>query len=140
MRIANLHVWIHSKKNLFIGIPLGLVIALTGTPAVSAERTQTTSENAGVQAASWFVTVPYGAVKTAFAIGGGIVGGVMWAATGGNTEMAKAVWIPSMAGDYVVQPQHLTGEKTLHFVGGPLDESASQQRSARNQGTQGVSP
>ncbi len=129
--INHLHTWMRSKWHLFLGGPLVvLLIASTGTPANAVETPQTTSEKAGVQAASWFVTVPYGAVKTAFAIGGGIVGGVTWAVTGGNTEAAKAVWIPSMTGDYVVQPQHLTGEKTLHFVGGSSDESTPQ-RSAR---------
>lgn len=136
---TNLRTWMHGKWNLFLGLPLGLLIASTGTPAIAAESTQPPSENGGVQAASWFVTVPYGAVKTAFAIGGGIVGGLAWAVTGGDTETAKAVWIPSMTGDYVVQAQHLTGEKTLRFVGGSFDASPPQ-RSARNQTTRGLSP
>jgi hypothetical protein len=137
--IIHLHTWMRSKWHLFLGVALGLLIASTGIPANAADTPRTASENGGVQAASWFVTVPYGAVKTAFAIGGGIVGGITWAVTGGNTETAKAVWIPSMTGDYVVQPQHLTGEKTLRFVGGSFDEPTPQ-RSARNQTTRGLSP
>ena len=74
-------------------------------------------ESAGLQAACWALTVPYGAAKMAYAIGGGIVGGLAWAITGGDTEVAKSIWIPSMTGDYIVQPQHLTGEKHLYFVG-----------------------
>lgn len=74
-------------------------------------------EAAGLQAACWVLTIPYGAVKMAYAIGGGIVGGLAWAMTGGDMEVAKSVWIPSMTGDYIVQPQHLTGEKHLYFVG-----------------------
>lgn len=74
-------------------------------------------EAAGLQAACWALTVPYGAVKMAYAIGGGIVGGFAWAITGGGMEVAKSIWIPSMTGDYIIQPQHLTGEKHLHFVG-----------------------
>lgn len=74
-------------------------------------------ETAGLQAASWALTIPYGAVKMAYAIGGGIVGGLTWAMTGGNMEAAKSIWIPSMTGDYIVQPQHLTREKHLYFVG-----------------------
>jgi hypothetical protein len=124
--ITSLHTWQQSRRNLVLGVLLGLVIALTGTPAVGAERTQPASENGGVQAASWFVTVPYGATKAAFAIGGGIVGSLAWAVTGGDTETAKAIWIASMTGDYVVQPQHLTGEKTLRFIGGSSDESMPQ--------------
>ncbi|MFY4727900.1 hypothetical protein [Nitrospira sp. BLG_2] len=79
---------------------------------------------AGLQAACWALTVPYGAAKMAYAIGGGIVGGFAWAITGGDMEVAKSIWFPSMTGDYIVQPQHLTGEKHLYFVGvspeGPL--------------------
>ena len=81
-------------------------------------------EAAGLQAACWALTVPYGAAKMAYAIGGGIVGGLAWAITGGNMEVAKSIWIPSMTGEYIVQPQHLIGEKHLYFVGvsseGPL--------------------
>jgi len=53
------------------------------------------------------------------------VGGLAWVVTGGNVEVAKSVWIPSMTGDYVVQPQHLTGGKTLYFVGRSSNEPAS---------------
>lgn len=74
-------------------------------------------ETAGLQAACWALTIPYGAVKMAYAMGGGIVGGLTWAMTGGNMEAAKSIWIPSMTGDYIVQPQHLTREKHLYFVG-----------------------
>ena len=80
-------------------------------------------EAAGLQAACWALTIPYGAVKMAYAIGGGMVGGLAYAITGGNMEVAKSIWIPSMTGEYIVQPQHLNGEKHLYFVGaseGPL--------------------
>jgi hypothetical protein len=62
-------------------------------------------------------------VKVAYALVGGIVGGFTWALTGGNTEIAKAVWIPSMTGHYIVQPENLTGDKPLHFMGGSSDKS-----------------
>ncbi|HSA86698.1 MAG TPA: hypothetical protein VLE46_10980 [Nitrospira sp.] len=82
-------------------------------------------EAAGLQAACWALTIPYGAVKMAYAIGGGIIGGLAWAMTGGNMDVAKSVWIPSMTGDYIVQPQHLTGEKHLYFVGVSSDRPLS---------------
>ncbi len=74
-------------------------------------------EAAGRQAACWALTIPYGAAKMVYAIGGGIVGGLAWTMTGGNMEAAKSIWIPSMTGDYIIQPQHLTGEKHLYFIG-----------------------
>ena len=82
-------------------------------------------EAAGLQAACWALTIPYGAAKMAYAIGGGIIGGFAWAMTGGGMEVAKSIWIPSMTGDYIIQPQHLTGEKHLHFVGVSSEASLS---------------
>jgi len=108
-----------NKRSLFLGATLGLLIAWTGNPVVAAEEQAGTSPEgtAGLQAASWLATIPYGAVKVAYALGGGIVGGLTWVMSGGDMAAAKAVWIPSMTGDYIVQPQNLTGEKPLHFVG-----------------------
>lgn len=80
------------------------------------------SKEASLQVASWFLTLPYGAAKVVYAIGGGIVGSLSWAMTGGKMEVAKSVWIPSMTGDYIVQPQHLTKEKPLRFLGVPAAE------------------
>ena len=114
---------IGSKRNLVIGAALGLLIALTGNPAIAAETSETSPEGAALQAASWVATIPYGAVKMAYALGGGIVGGLAWMVTGGNTAVATAVWVPSMTGDYIVLPQNLTGEKSLLFMGGSSDKS-----------------
>jgi hypothetical protein len=113
-----------SKRNLFIGAAFGLLLAGTGSPAIAAEPSGASPEGAaGLQAVSWLATIPYGAVKVAYALGGSIVGGLTWAMSGGDTAAAKAVWIPSMTGDYIVQPQNLTGEKPLHFMGGSSEKS-----------------
>jgi len=113
-----------NKRNLVFGIAVGLLIAGAGNPAIAAEQSSTSPEGAaGLQAVSWLATVPYGAMKVAYAVGGGIVGGLTWMMSGGDTEAAKAVWIPSMTGDYIVQPENLTGEKSLHFMGGSSEKS-----------------
>jgi hypothetical protein len=112
-------------RNLWIGAAFGLVVALSGYPAIAAEQSETSPEAAGLQAASCLATIPYGAVKVAYALGGGIVGGVTWAMSGGDTAAAKAVWIPSMTGDYIVQPQNLTGERPIHFLGGSSEQFKS---------------
>jgi hypothetical protein len=77
---------------------------------------------AGLQASCWALTIPYGAAKMVYAIGGGIVGGLAWTMTGGSMDAAKSIWIPSMTGDYIIQPQHLTREKPLYFVGVPSED------------------
>jgi hypothetical protein len=120
---TSLQGWMGSRRNLVIGAAFGLLIVLTGNPANAEDIAESSPNGAGLQAASWLATVPYGAVKVAYSLVGGIVGGFTWVLTGGNTEIAKAVWIPSMTGHYIVQPENLTGDKPLHFVGGSSDKS-----------------
>ena len=101
----------------------GPLITLDGNPAIAKQASETSPQGMGLQAASWLATAPYGSVKVAYALVGGIVGGLTWVFTGGNTESAKAVWIPSMTGQYIVQPENLTGDKPLRFMGGSSDKS-----------------
>lgn len=137
--MSNDHLfWMQIGRLLFAGVGFCTLLVLTGEFALAhggdvsdtspSQSNQPNSfspsspETAGLQAASWILTVPYGAAKMAYAIGGGIVGGLAWAMTGGNMEVATSIWMPSMTGDYIVQPQHLTGEKHLYFVGVSTEE------------------
>lgn len=93
-----------------------LLLVMTPHPARAAEQSST--QETALQVTGWVATIPYGALKMAYALGGGVVGGLAWGLTGGNTTVAQSVWVPSMTGDYIVRPENLTGEKPLHFVGG----------------------
>ena len=121
--ITRLQRRICSKRRLFVTAALGLLITFTGNPSIAEEPSESSPQGAWLQAASWVATVPYGAAKVGYALVGGIVGGFTWVLTGGNTEAAKAVWTPSMTGHYIVQPQNLTGDKPLHFMGETSDKS-----------------
>lgn len=105
------------RRNGVIGALVALLIILGGNPATAAERSETSPGVVALDATSWLLTIPYGAVKAAYAIGGGIVGGLAWVVTGGNREVAESVWVPSMTGDYIVRPENLSGERPIHFVG-----------------------
>ena len=91
-----------------------------GASSASADDSGSAS-GAGLQAPTWIATVPYDAAKVVYALSGGVVGSLAWMMSGGNTEVAKAIWNPSMTGHYIVQPQNLTGDKALHFIGGSSD-------------------
>ena len=106
-----------SGKMLLMAAVLSVGMAVITNPVSAEEQATVNPQGVGLQAASWLLTVPYGAVKSAYALSGGMVGGLAWVATGGNLEPAKGVWVPSMTGDYIVQPENLTGEKRLQFVG-----------------------
>jgi hypothetical protein len=127
---------IHLGWSLIIGVAFCmLLIVMAGSALAHVEEipegspsspsSQSSPTEAGLQAACWALTMPYGAAKVAYAIGGGIVGGLAWAMTGGNLGVAKSIWIPSMTGDYIVQPEHLTGKKHLYFVGLSSEEPTS---------------
>jgi hypothetical protein len=110
------------RRAVTIVTGVALFIALGGNTAIALADDAESPSGAGLQAASWLATVPYGAAKVIYAVSGGLVGGLAWLMTGGNTEIAKAIWSPTMTGHYTVQPQNLTGDRPLHFVGGSPSE------------------
>ena len=69
--------------------------------------------------ASVLLSIPYGAVKVAYAIVGGITGGFTYIFTGGNLKAAQSVWDTSLRGTYIITPEHLKGEKPIRFLGVP---------------------
>jgi hypothetical protein len=79
-----------------------------------------------MQAASAVATILYFPFKAAFAIGGGVVGGLAYAFSGGSEQTAKNIWIPSIYGTYIITPDHLKGDKPVRFLGvpaGPVRET-----------------
>ncbi len=85
-----------------------------------------TPRSSALQAASLLHTIPYGAAKLGFSLVGGFAGGVVYALSGGDLAIAKEIWSYFMKGTYVLTPEHLKGNKPVHFVGPRLPpESAS---------------
>lgn len=66
---------------------------------------------------SYLLTLPYGGIKMAVAVLGAVVGGLGFVFTGGDKATADKIWAPSLGGEYVITPDHLRGEKDLHFFG-----------------------
>jgi hypothetical protein len=75
------------------------------------------SDGTGIKVASWLLTIPYCAGKSAFAIAGSVVGGLGYAFSGGNAETAQSVWTTTVYGTYILRPAHLRGEEPIHFLG-----------------------
>ena len=73
--------------------------------------------DAGLGIASFVSTLPYGAVKLAYAGLGAIVGGFTYLLTAGDLDSANIVWEKSLLGTYVITPDHLTGDKQVRFLG-----------------------
>ncbi len=100
-------------------VSLALAVALGGLgvprPAFAKDRHAVVTLGLGV--AAWALTLPYGAAKSAYAIGGTVTGALAWALTGGRDDIARAIIQPSVRGDYVVVPENLTMERSLAFSG-----------------------
>lgn len=77
----------------------------------------------GLGAASFLLSIPYGAAKVSLAIVGGVVGGFTYVLSGGDRKAAESVWYTTIEGDYVVTPDHLRGKKDLRFTGVPPEGS-----------------
>jgi hypothetical protein len=89
-----------------------------------------TASNAGMQAAAAVSTILYFPLKVAFAIGGGIVGGLAYAFSGGNEQAAKSIWDTSLRGTYLITPDHLQGDRPIRFLGVADSNDASTSASA----------
>jgi hypothetical protein len=100
-------------------VALGLLVAsLLGSPTVAvAGRSAEMSKQAGLGFGSAIGSLIYAPVKLCYAIGGLVVGGLAWAFSGGDNEVASVVLTPSILGDYVLTPEHLRGEKPIEFFG-----------------------
>ena len=85
---------------------------------LSSESTEGgTASSAGMQVAAGFSTLLYLPLKVAFAVGGGIVGGLAYAFSGGNEQAAKSIWDTSLYGTYLITPDHLQGNRPIRFLG-----------------------
>lgn len=115
------------KEALHVRLPIMVLIVVITYCSVlvgpawsqssSADTQQGTAAGAGMGAASAAATILYFPFKAAFAIGGGIVGGLAYLFSGFSEPTAKSIWIPSMFGTYVITPEHLNGDRPVRFLG-----------------------
>jgi len=114
--------WSSRFKLVAISLILSLCSISMAPPAWSQETSPPTSDggttsSAAMQAAAGFSTLLYLPFKAAFAIGGGIVGGLAYAFSGGNEKAAQSIWTTSMYGTYILTPDHLNGNRPIRFLG-----------------------
>jgi len=102
---------------------MGLTMIPSGS-ALAEDQTSgaNNSEGTGIQVASWLLTVPYCAGKSAFAIAGSVVGSLGYAFSGGNSETAQSIWTKTVYGTYILRPPHLRGEEPIQFLDNADDD------------------
>lgn len=97
--------------------------ALAASPALAEPPTKPTKE-LKTGASVVLANVVYMPAKVLYAAGGGLVAGAAYLFSAGDKEVAKPILDAAIGGDYVVEPEHLAGDKKLVFFG----QSEEQQR------------
>ncbi len=100
------------------------MVAPAWSQSSSADTQQGTASGAGMGAASAAATILYFPFKAAFAIGGGIVGGLAYVFSGFSEPTARSIWVPSMYGTYLITPEHLSGDRPVRFLGVEAESEA----------------
>lgn len=115
------------KEALHVRLPIVILIVIIAygsmlvapawSQSTSADAQQGTASGAGMGAAAGAATILYFPFKAAFAVGGGIVGGLAYVFSGFSESTAKNIWVPSVYGTYVITPEHLSGDRPVRFLG-----------------------
>lgn len=106
----------------------GLALALVCAPAPAAvasdtgqnypqQQEESTWSQAGLGVAAIGADFLYVPAKLIYGVLGLTTGSAGWVLTGGDGEVANRIFTPSLRGTYVLTPQHITGDETIHFVG-----------------------
>lgn len=89
----------------------GILVAPVGARAESAAR------EFGLGTALVLGNLLYGPAKLVYATGGSLIAGMAYAFSGGDGEVAVPILNAAIRGDYLIQPDHLRGQRDLEFVG-----------------------
>ena len=87
--------------------------ALAASPALADKPTKELKTGASVVLAN----VVYMPAKVLYAAGGGLVAGAAYLFSAGDKDVAKPILDAAIGGDYLVEPEHLSGDKQLVFFG-----------------------
>lgn len=94
------------------------LMATTGAMAESIDGSDERLENeAGMGVASAAASLLYGPAKLIYAGGGGLVAGMAYLVSAGDSDVTMPILNASMRGDYVLTPSHLQGREPIEFVG-----------------------
>jgi hypothetical protein len=94
---------------------LVLTLALGARPAAAEEEGFLSAVGIGFGTA--LVNVLYIPAKFTYATVGGLIGGLAWVLTLGDSDTAMGVWEPTLGGSYVVTPAMLRGDEPIEFSG-----------------------
>jgi hypothetical protein len=101
---------------LLLACVLSAVIA-AAPPSAGARDDETHRPSAFVGVGAVLCTLVYSPLKLSYAAGGLVVGGMAWMWSFGSRRVSRPIFSAALRGDYVVAPEHLTGQRKLRFRG-----------------------
>lgn len=105
-----------SRRGL-VAVLICAAIAMAPVSAWAEDDGADMAKDAGIGAGTGVASLIYTPIKLCYAVGGLIVGGLAWAFSGGDSEVASIVLTPSLRGDYVVTRSQLLGKQEIEFFG-----------------------
>jgi hypothetical protein len=95
-----------------------LIAAIASAPLTArAREDEPRGGNVLAGVGAMLCTVVYSPLKIAYAASGLVVGGMAWVWSFGSRRVTRPIFTAALRGDYVVAPEHLTGERRLEFRG-----------------------
>ena len=95
-----------------------LTAAIASAPLTArAQADEPSGGNAWTGVGAMLCTLVYSPIKIVYAASGLVVGGMAWVWSFGSRRVTGPIFTAALRGDYVVAPEHLTGERRLEFIG-----------------------
>ena len=94
-----------------------IAVCLLGPTQSFADDVERARSDAGLGLATLVANVFYVPVKVTYAAVGSVTGGLAYALTGGNSQAAERIWVPSIGGDYVLNRDQVSGDQRISFIG-----------------------
>lgn len=76
-----------------------------------------TAGDAGWGIGSILATCIYSPIKVTYAALGAVTGSLAYLITGFDSDIASAIWVPSLGGTYLITPEMLKGNEPIRFIG-----------------------
>ena len=106
------------------------LVAFTAGAASGETRLEGVADRAFLGLAAATCSVGYAPIKVFIAGSGFIVGGTAWLVTAGRREPALTIWERTGGGDWVVTPEHLTGDREFTMLGRRSDSDGGRRHAA----------
>jgi hypothetical protein len=114
------------RKTIRLVVLAFTLTALATSPALADPPAKEAKTGATVVLAN----LVYMPAKVLYAAGGGLVAGMAYLFSAGDKEVAKPILDASIGGDYIVEPEHLSGEKQLVFFGQSEEQKLAEDAAA----------